>query len=175
MGANQFSPVRKIRIVGSIAYVPLTRGFEAIVDAPDAPLLEGFNWCARGKGDLVYAARGGYDPATKRTGTIYMHRVLLAPCGGSLVDHINGDGLDNRRCNLRLTDHKGNGRNCKNPRHNTSGFKGVSFKAREGSWAAQIKVDKQKVYLGSFRDPELAYAAYCEASDRLHGKFGRVK
>src|ERR1043165_3940616 len=86
-----------------------------------------------------------------------------------LVDHIDGNGLNNRRSNLRLATYAqssmNRGRNIKN----SSGYKGVDLK--DGKWRAEIQVSRKKVYLGRFSTPEEAYAAYCEAAKKYHGEF----
>lgn len=68
------------------------------------------------------------------------------------IDHINGDGLDNRVDNLRIASHAENGRNSKLPANNTSGSVGVQWRADINKWIAQIKVDYKTIYLGSFTD-----------------------
>lgn len=162
--------IRPIRIEGDVAYVPLTQGREAIIDAADADLVAGRNWGYR------HAWRTGYAWA----GKVSMHRLLLAPPDGLHVDHINGDGLDNRRANLRAVTASQNCQNIGKRRTNTSGYKGVSRVANSPKWRAQIRsADKShgcngKVYLGVFDTPEQAFAAYCEANRRLHGQYGNL-
>lgn len=162
--------VRPIRIDGAIAYVPLTQGREAIIDAADASLVGEYNWSFR------QAWNTGY--AYSRCGT--MHRLLFQVPAGMQVDHINGDGLDNRRSNLRAATPSQNSQNIGKRRTNTSGYKGVSRLSNSPKWRAQIRsADKSqgcngKVYLGVFDTPEQAYAAYCEANKRLHGEYGKV-
>ena len=89
----------------------------------------------------------------------------------SVVDHINGNGLDNRKANLRIASATENGRNRRRHSNNTSGFKGV--KKDKGRWVANIGGSKNRIRLGSFETPEEAHAAYCEAANRLHGEFAR--
>lgn len=103
-----------------------------------------------------------------------LHREILEAPPGVEVDHINGDGLDNRRENLRFSNRQGN--NCNKPAYktNTSGYKGVSLHRKTGGWVAQIQVNKMKRALGIFPTPELAHAAYCKAAAELHGEFARV-
>lgn len=106
--------------------------------------------------------------------TFSLHREILGAAPGVEVDHINGDGLDNRRANLRLSSRQGN--NCNKPayKNNKSGYKGVSLCRRDGGWRAQIQVDGRVRNLGTFKTPEDAHVAYCAASIRLHGDFSRV-
>jgi hypothetical protein len=92
---------RPIRVSGKIAFVSLTKGREAIIDVDDMHLVEGLNWTVQLTPTAAYAVRRG----------LIMHRVITsAPCNAQ-VDHINGDGLDNRRQNLRLVNHLQNSYN----------------------------------------------------------------
>lgn len=92
--------IRTIRVEGNIAYVPLTHGHEAIIDACDASLVDAFNWYARVRPHTVYAVRTTRSGMVKRDSR--MHRAIMGDPDGFEVDHINGNGLDNRRDNLRL-------------------------------------------------------------------------
>ena len=92
--------IRPIRIEGQVAYVPLTKGYEAVIDATDAPLVEGWNWRAMVKKHTVYAVRGEWLGQGEWR-TISIHRVILNPPDGLLVDHRDGNGLLNQRFNLR--------------------------------------------------------------------------
>ena len=113
---------RPIRIDGAHAYVPLTQGREAIIDVADVSLVDGHTWWL-GKGG--YAVRV-YKVNGKQT-TVYMHRVISACPEGQEVDHIDGDGLNNRRSNLRNATKAQNAYNVGPRRTNTSGYKGVSL------------------------------------------------
>ena len=86
-----------------------------------------------------------------------------------LIDHINGNGLDNRICNLREATNKQNSHNVKGPQINgTSGYLGVWFDKDSNKWAARIQVDGKKKRLGKYKTPELAYEAYIAAKRELH-------
>ena len=86
------------------------------------------------------------------------------------LDHINGDRLDNRWCNLREATRRENMRNVGLQKNNTSGYKGV-HQRENGKWRAVICVDLVQRNVGQFDTPEEAYKAYCDAADRLHGEF----
>jgi len=90
------------------------------------------------------------------------------------VDHVDGNGLDNRRSNLRLATASQNQCNQRRSSANSSGFKGVTWCRKGKRWKARIKVNKVLKHLGTFTSPEAAYAAYCAASERFHGEFGRT-
>jgi hypothetical protein len=89
------------------------------------------------------------------------------------VDHVDGDGLRNAWTNLRSATHAENMRNSRRPRHNTSGFKGVSWHKRSQAWRAYIKKDRRAIHLGTFATPEAAHAAYVAAAQEHHGEFAR--
>ena len=164
--------IQEIRIEGNVAFVPLTKGHESVVDAANVPLVAGYKWKALISRGSVYAYR--VDTSGLKPRTIRMHRVIMGEPGGLEVDHISGDGLDNRRENLRIATRSQNQHNTRKPAHNTSGLKGVGWAKREGKWRAQIAVDGKGRHLGYFATPEAAHAAYCEASAKLHGEFGRT-
>lgn len=171
--------IRPIRVEGNIAYVPLTQGYQAIIDAADVPLVEGFNWhvlVERRRDQSVksiYAVRNFVPDEGKRR-SAYMHRFLMPLPKGLQVDHIDGDGLNNRRANLRSATNSQNQHNQRLRYGNTSGIKGVSWMKRDRRWKAEIRVDGRRQYLGYFTDPNEAAAAYADASAKLHGQFGRT-
>lgn len=101
--------------------------------------------------------------------TQMLHRWLLDAPANMQVDHINGNGLDNRRCNLRLVCQSDNKANARIYKNNSSGFKGVT--AKNGKWLAQIVRNKKNYRLGLFDTPEEAHSAYCRAAMEFHGEF----
>jgi hypothetical protein len=106
-----------------------------------------------------------------------MHRFILGLTDRKVeVDHINGIGTDNRRCNLRVTDRAGNARNCRRRVDNVSGYKGVykDERNRFRPWIAQIKFKKKKYRLGYFATPQEAHKAYCEAAQKMHAEFANL-
>jgi hypothetical protein len=105
----------------------------------------------------------------------YAHRLAWLYVHGEWptleIDHINGDGMDNRINNLRQADHNGNMHNVRKAQiNNRSGFLGVSYSKRNASnpWVAEIWKNRKKIYLGYYSTPEQAHAAYLEAKRRLH-------
>lgn len=108
-----------------------------------------------------------------------VHRVawLLAygeDPGELQIDHINGDKLDNRLCNLRLADSSQNNCNVASRRGTISGYKGVRWVGGSRHWRAEIQVRGTPYRLGRFDTAEDAYAAYVAAAVRLHGEFANV-
>ncbi len=167
------------------ARLPLPNGLSFIVDAADADAVAGFSWHTKGhsRGDK----RGTYvhrtvrlTPGRKGKKTaIALHRWLVGAQPGQVVDHINGDTLDNRRQNLRLTDARGNSTNIvSSKRQKLGGFKGVSWNPRAKKWQASIcggeiksNGKRRQLYLGVFTDPVIAAKAYDAAALRHFGEF----
>lgn len=163
---------RTIQVVGDVAYVPLTKGYTALIDADDVPLVEDWNWHAVVGATTVYAARG--MSAGGKSRTIILHRVLISAPDGMDVDHINGDGLDNRRANLRIATRMENLCNKSIYCNNKSGFKGVYWDRHNKRWRSRIWLNRKQHSLGSHATAEAAHEAYVAGSARIHGEFGRA-
>lgn len=157
--------------------VPLTMGYFAIVDDEDIEVLAKYNWQAyvdkKSPTKTVYAYRRA--PRPKR-GRIWMHRVLLSAPDGVKVDHRDGNGLNNRRSNIRTASDSQNLCNGAIRSDNTSGFKGVHFLAgaRKKQWEARIHVGGKPVCLGTFETLEQAGLAYDVAAVKHFGEFARL-
>ena len=166
---------RPIKIDGEVAYITLTKGHVAVIDAADVPLVDGWNWHSIDykKSMTVYASRTVWIGGGRFR--IFMHREILDAPTNMQVDHIDGDGLNNMRENLRLAT---SSQNCHNHRislRNTSGFKGVSRHKKSDKWRAYIRFQGRQIWLGLFDTPEEAAAAYAAASEKFHGEFGRLE
>jgi len=148
--------------------VPLTRGYTAIIDAADADMIGAFNWNAQvtvsGK---VYAARSGR--VGEGVPCVLMHRVLAGAVKGQDVDHIDTDGLNNRRSNLRACTHHQNMATQQVSIRSKTGLKGA-YPAR-GKFAASIEIDGRTRHLGTFETAAEAAAAYRGAARLVHGDF----
>ena len=172
-------PIREIRIEGNIAYVPLTQGYEAVIDAADVPKVNLWNWHAQVKtrsdasGANVYAVRN-MTVSPNRTVTVCMHRVIAGTPEDMETDHIDLNGLNNRRVNLRNATRAQNGCNMGISSANTSGAKGVTWNRRLGKWQAQIGSNGKMYYLGLHATLASASSAYAAKSAELHGTFGRT-
>lgn len=140
-------------------------------DDDDLPLFESCRrWTINAQGYVCKAIWGG-------GATNFLHRLILSAPRGSMVDHVDGNPLNNRRSNIRLCTHAQNMKNRRRHKTNASGFKGVSHdpgRSRIRPWRAKIQVDGTEVRLGSFETAEAAYAAYCLAAKELHGEFARL-
>ncbi|WP_419342788.1 AP2 domain-containing protein [Achromobacter sp. PD1] len=148
--------------------IPLSRGLVALVDEADFDRLRAFRWCATSR---RYAYR--HEQVNGKQTGYAMHREImgLSKDDPHEVDHIDGNPLNNQRCNLRVCSHAENTQNKRKGRRNASGYKGVTWSKRDRRWQAQImRAGKQK-WLGLFPTAELAHAAYCQAADALHGQF----
>lgn len=146
--------------------IRLTKGHVALVDDADLErVIAAGSWQLSKCGGLLYAQHGG-----NRTG-VRLHTFLT---GWTLVDHINGDGLDNRRANLRPATPGQNAANMRRPRNNTSGFKGVTLYRRTGRWRAHITVDQRQRHLGYFDTAEEAAHAYDTAATQTWGEYARL-
>jgi len=122
--------------------IPLTRGQFAVVDAEDYPRLSQFTWFAEGTPKNYYAVR-------KETGkSIKMHRQITSAPDHLVVDHIDHNGLNNRKSNLRLATFTQNCQNQRRLSHRTSKYKGIHWHKRGKKWQAQIKCNNKTYYLG---------------------------
>jgi hypothetical protein len=101
------------------------------------------------------------------TRVLFMHSLLMGSIGN--VDHIDRDGLNNQKENLRVVTASQNMANKRTPRNNSSGYKGVSLFSATGKWHAQIGVNKKRLHLGFFNKVEDAARAYNEAAKHHFG------
>lgn len=152
--------------------VPLTRGLVALVDANDYDLVCNMGrWRADPSGETFYARKNIHVTRFEQH-PLLMHRLIT---GWSYVDHRDGNGLNNRRSNLRQATHAQNMANKRLYRNNTSGFKGVMRNSGKGRpWSASIKVNKRSFRLGNHDTPEEAARAYDQAARRWFGEFARL-
>lgn len=144
----------------------------ALVDDEDFEKIQKSNWHVTPKG---YAARGVNMGNGKTKGYI-MHREIMGLLhhDGKIVDHINGNKLDNRKSNLRICTNAENKSNCKPYSNNKSGYKGVYKEKKGRKYTAQIRVNGEIFYLGSFLDPKKASAAYLNAAIAMKGDFANA-
>lgn len=146
--------------------IPLTQGKHAIVDEDDYSLLNQRKWHAitTDNGGSFYAV--GWHEGRK----IRMHRFLLGAKPSEIVDHVNGNGLDNRRANIRITDNYGNTRNRRQRSVMASKYKGVCRRPR-GRWAATIRIDGKQRSIGEYASELEAALAYDAAALHYYGEY----
>ncbi|MCJ7778070.1 MAG: AP2 domain-containing protein [Sedimentisphaerales bacterium] len=154
--------------------IPLGDSFFAIVDPNDFYWLNKSHWSPRKNRGGVYAVRFINVPG-KKTTISSMHRVIMNPPRGLLVDHKNLNTLDNTRTNLRLATCSQNMFNKKKIKSVTSSrFIGVCFHKSSKKWGAYIKYGPKMTWLGTFDDEIEAALAYDEAAMKHHGEFARL-
>jgi hypothetical protein len=152
--------------------IPLTKGHVALIDDEDAALAE-LTWYLAKNGRNLYAIRSYWLPdGTQRT--ITLHRMVMPLPDGMRVDHIDGNGLDCRRQNLRGATHQQNLWGRKRNKNNKSGYKGVSWDKRARRWKASITVNGRTIPLGLFDDPAEGGRAYDAAALEHFGEFARL-
>ena len=144
--------------------ITLSNRKTVVVDDEDYGLVANVKWHCDGK---------GYAVARINRRTVFMHRLILNPPSGMLVDHINHDKLDNRRCNLRIATPRQSVLNTRRKPSKT-GFRGVSQQRQSTSskpYRAQIRISGRMTSLGYYATPEEAAAAYDHAAQKYHGEF----
>lgn len=149
--------------------------FVALIDDEDAVLAE-LNWSihAQSDGYTLYAWRA--NPTGSENRMQHLHKAVAERAFGEIpegyeVDHIDRNGLNNQRHNLRFVTHQQNQWNRGKSANNTSGFKGVSWHKNRQKWQASIRINGKQVYLGIFPTREEAYKAYCDAADEVHKEY----
>jgi hypothetical protein len=149
---------------GDIRFIPLTRGYFAIVDSADYEWLSKYNWLAMTSDNMVYAFR-------KVNGkVILMHREIMKPHKGQVVDHINRNGADNRRSNLRNCSTRENACNGRPRRNSSSQYRGVSRHGKD-KWCAKVGYLRIHVHVGSYTEEIEAARAHDRMAIMLHGQF----
>jgi hypothetical protein len=144
--------------------IPLTQGFVAVIDEADWPLVKEHKWSVAVRPE-AHSVRHYAQTFIGRT-IVLMHRLLLDAQPGVNVDHEDGDGLNNRRTNIRLATTSQNGaNNCRKRAH--SGYRGVH--PNKQRWMARVG----RTHIGTFDTPVEAALARDEAMRERFGGFGR--
>jgi hypothetical protein len=153
----------------STTEINLGRGYVAIVDSDifKRLRLHRFTWRPQ-----VHKRAGKVYAVTYSNGfVIPLHREILNAQPGQVVDHIDGDGLNNRMVNLRYATSKQNRANSQRDRDNQSGLKGVTWAKTSHKWMAQITHEGKRFYLGLFQHKKRAALAHDRAALAIHGEF----
>lgn len=156
--------------VDGLVKIPLTQGKWAIVDESDWGAVKVRKWFALKSYNTFYARTRSFGKNT----TVSMHKVILQTKPPFMVDHKDGNGLNNSRANLRVCT---NSQNCQNSRmksSNSTGYKGVAVNSSGNSFMASICVNGRQKHLGYFKILKDAARAYNEAASRHHGEFASL-
>ena len=157
--------------------IPLTQGKFALVDDEDYEKLSRHNWCAVKIGRGFYAARGerrggGRGLGIGKTFAVLMHRQITKFPHNLVVDHVNHNGLDNRKLNLRVCTRAQNNQNLAGARRNSkTGIRGVSWNKRDNLYHAELSHDGKRVRK-TFKTVSAARKFYKETNKKEFGNFG---
>ena len=167
-------PPSEIRTENDVAFISLTKGFETVIDIADLAMVSGYRWV------VLINSQTGHAYAVRFEGRkcILMHRMLLSAPSDRQVDHDDGDGLNNRRGNIRLATPSQNQANRVMDRRNKLGAKGVSLDRRDAlthPFRACIQHDGKTIHLGRYATVEEASAAYLGAAKAIYGRFARAE
>jgi hypothetical protein len=159
--------VRRRDCEARVSEVRLYCGAVALVDDADLSLVAGYRWhIQQTSPDHRYA-----KTSLSERRTVLMHRLILSAPRGKCVDHIDGNGLNNQRTNLRLCTTAENLRNRVRTR-SLSGYRGVAWDHIHEKWQAHFTLNRKAVTLGNFKDPADAARCWDEAARKHYGAFG---
>ena len=152
-----------------IKKIKLTQSKETFIDSEDYEKIKSYNW---------YYHSSGYAACKQKINniwkTILLHRVIMNCPNNKQIDHINGNGLDNRKENLRICTHAENGRNTKKRKGTTSKYKGIYWYKALSKWSVRIRFNYKWIFIGYFNDEKEAAKAYNEKAKELFGKFAKL-
>jgi hypothetical protein len=157
--------------------IELTRGLRSILDDDVPEEIKAIKWNAHWRRSAFYAsARVKLTPGRKgKSLMISMHRLIVGAAEGDIVDHINGNTLDNRRSNLRICSRAQNKQNARKKSQSASQYKGVRYrpgkKTTTPPWMAVITANGERLCLGRFATEIEAARCYDEAAKRYFGEF----
>lgn len=155
--------------------IELSKGFVALVDDEDFDKISQYKWHYHFKPNRNTNYARTYigkidDVYTKQ----YMHRMIMKPADGQAVDHIDGNGLNNQRSNLRLATTAANARNAKKRSGSTSKYKGVSWYPNRNQWVGNITINYKRIHLGYFDTETDAAKAYNKKALEINPTFSRI-
>jgi hypothetical protein len=155
---------RPARPKGDVRQIPLGDGMYAYVDAADYEELSRYKWCLR----------GGYAGRYENGKIIFMHRQIMSPPRGMIVDHIDHNRLNNCRANLRVCTRRQNTCNRRKRTGSSSRFKGVSRGKGHRKWRVELLSRGRKIWVGSFTDEVEAARAYDRKAVEVFGEYAHL-
>ena len=164
---DNFSSKAPAQPIGTsrIAHIPLTQGKVAIIDAEDYPQLCRYYWQVVKKRTNCYARRIAHPRP------LPMHRQIVSPPANMVVDHINRNGLDNRKANLRICTPAENSWNHPGRPNRKSAYKGVHWLKRDKKYCVRICCNGNRITVGCYHDEAKAGRAYDAKARELFGEF----
>lgn len=146
--------------------IQLTKNNFAEIDDDDFEVIKNYKWVTLNSRGRLYAISSWYENGVKKH--ILMHRLILGVEKGMCVDHIDGNGLNNKKENIRICSHGENMRNSKPRKHSQTGIRGVRFDF--GKYFGRVYFNKKR-YQKVFSNIEDAAKWASEKRKELHGEF----
>lgn len=163
----------KVLMIDNMKLIPLSRGKFARVDDEDYTWLDSWKWYCSSSGYAIRTVNDLAGIGGKKTRTIHMHREILR-AEELVVDHIDGDPLNNQRSNLRTCTHSQNMWNRRHQVGSKSKLKGVTKNQKSPGYISRITVDNKTIYLGTYGTEMEAHLAYCNAAEAIFEDFSRL-
>lgn len=148
-----------------MASIEIAPGQSVLIDDDQYEEIAAHRWRAQKGKHTHYAAMNG---------GVLMHRLIMRATKGDIVDHVNGDGLDNRKENLRLCSNAENMMNARKIAGRSSRFKGVSWNKDRSQWYSTIEKDGKRKFLGGYKDEAVAAKQYDNAALRMFGSYAKT-
>lgn len=153
-------------------FIPLTKDQTASIDLENYELIREYKWCANKHNNCWYAQTS--KKFNNKVQKIYMHRLIMHAKKDQIIDHIDGNSLNNCRSNLRFCSHTENLYNTSARRNNKLGYKGIYWNKKEKKFRCYINVNKKNIHIGYFSTIEDAILSYNQAAQKYHKEFAKL-